>query len=161
MPRLFPYAVGNAFPQTQEESGRSPHFSVKLMQNFSIWIPCAPCCCRLHARHVRAVLLQTSCAPRSCCVVADSMRATFAPCYCRLHACHVRDVLLRIPRTSHYRGFRINSSDVTVSPLRYVLWQPRLSSVFHLLPQQSSYPLPSSDVSDSHVHFHQVSSVCT
>ncbi len=131
---------------------------------------------------MRAVLLQTSCAPRSRRVVADSMRATFATCCygfharhvramwlqipytpycCGLHACHVRDVLLRIPRTSHYRGFRINSSDVTVSPLRYVLWQPRLSSVFHLLPQQSSYPLPSSDVSDSHVHFHQVSSVCT
>ena len=157
MPRLFPYAVGNAFPQTQEESGRSPHFSVKPMQNFSICIPCAPCCCRLHARHV----------------VADSIRATFVTCCYGFHARHVRAILLRTPcaprsrrvvtdsMRATLRGFRINSSDVTVSPLRYVLWQPRLSSVFHLLPQQSSYPLPSSDVSDSHVHFHQVSSVCT
>ena len=156
MPRLFPYAVGSAFPQTQEESGRSPHFSVKFTQRFPIWIPCALCCCRLHAR----------------CVVADSMRATFVLCCCRLHARHVRAVLLQTPcaprsrrvvtdsMRATLRGFRINSSDVTVSPLRYVLWQPRLSSVFRLWPQQSSYPLLSSDVSDSRVHFHQVSSVC-
>lgn len=105
MPRLFPYAVGSAFLQTQEESGRSPHFSVKLMQNFSIWIPCAPrlrhivadsvratfapYCYGFHARHVRAVLLQTPCAPRSRRVIADSMRATFATCCYGFHARHV------------------------------------------------------------------------
>ena len=58
---------------------------------------CAPCCCRLYARHVRAVLLRTPCAPRSCCVVADSMRATFAPYCYGLHEHYICVMLLRTP----------------------------------------------------------------
>ena len=114
MPPLFPYAVGNAFPQTQEESGRSPHFSVKFTQRFPIWIPCALCCCRLHARRVCAILLRIPYAPRSRHVVADSVRATFAPCCCRFHARHVRDVLLQISCVPRSRRVVTDSAHVTL-----------------------------------------------